>query len=176
MVVVSRYSAGGDESDILNNKLGIIDPQELQQTEALLLRDAYDHFLKLLKENKLKLHLDLIFDLHEYFLGTLYTWAGKPRSVNISKNNAVFVPAQYIESALEQFQSDFEKHIPSIKDSKEETARKLALIHCELNVIHPFREGSGRTLRLFLDLLAMNAGFEPVDFTKISDEEYLEAC
>lgn len=176
MVVVSRYSAGGDESDILKNKLGITDPQELQQTEAVLLRDAYDHFLKLLKENKLKLHLGLVFDLHEYFLGTLYTWAGKPRSVNISKNNAVFVPAQHIESTLKQFEVAFEKNKPSYKDSKEETARKLALIHCELNVIHPFREGNGRTLRLFLDLLAVKAGYGPVDFTKISDEEYLEAC
>jgi cell filamentation protein len=65
---------------------------------------------------------------------------------------------------------------PTAKDSKEEIAKKLALIHCELNVIHPFREGNGRTLRLFLDLLTMNVGYEAVDFKKISEEEFIEAC
>jgi cell filamentation protein len=45
-----------------------------------------------------------------------------------------------------------------------------------MNAIHPFREGNGRTLRLFLDLLAGNAGYEPVDFTQVPDEKYIEAC
>lgn len=93
MVVVSRYSAGGDESDILKNKMGITDIKELQYTEAVLLRDAYDHFFRLLREGKLKLNLGLLFEIHKYFLGSLYTWAGKARTVNISKNNAIFAHA-----------------------------------------------------------------------------------
>jgi cell filamentation protein len=175
MVGASRYNAGGDEADILKNKLGIKDPEELEDLETLLLTDAYEHFLQLLSENKLKLNLDLLFELHNYFLGTLYTWAGKIRTVNISKGDTFFAPAQNIESALKQFESEFVKNTPTVKDSKEETAKKLALIHCELNVI-PFREGNGRTLRLFLDLLTMNVGYEAVDFKKISDEEFIDAC
>lgn len=176
MAGASRYNAEGDEADILKNKLGIKDPKELEDLETLLLTDAYEHFLQLLSENKLKLNLDLLFELHKYFLGTLYTWAGKIRTVNISKGDAFFAPAQNIESALKQFESEFEKNKPAAKDSKGNTAKKLALIHCELNVIHPFREGNGRTLRLFLDLLTMNVGYEAVDFKKIPDEEFIDAC
>ena len=176
MAGVSRYNAGGDEADILKNKLGIKDPKELEDLETLLLTDAYEHFLQLLGENNLKLNLDLLFELHNYFLGTLYTWAGKIRTVNISKGDAFFAPAQNIESALQQFKSEFEKNKPTAKDSKEEIAKKLALIHCELNVIHPFREGNGRTLRLFLDLLTLNVDYEGVDFKKIPNEEFIDAC
>lgn len=93
MVGVSRYNTGGDEADILKNKLGIKDPKELEDFETILLTDAYEHFLQLLSEDKLKLNLDLLFELHYYFLGTLYTWAGKIRTVNISKGDAFFAPA-----------------------------------------------------------------------------------
>lgn len=55
MVGVSRYNTGGEESDILKNKLEIKDPKELEDLETLLLTDAYEHFLQLLNENKLKL-------------------------------------------------------------------------------------------------------------------------
>jgi cell filamentation protein len=176
MVGVSRYNTEGDEADILKNKLGVKDTKELEDLETALLTDAYDHFIELLSRNKLILDLNLLFKIHNYFLGHLYTWAGKIRTVNISKGDAFFAPAQNIESALKQFEPEFKKKIPNDEDSKEEIARKLALIHCELNVIHPFREGNGRTLRLFLDLLAMNAEYEAVDFKKIPDEEFINAC
>lgn len=176
MVVVSRYDTGGDESDILRNKMGITDIKELEYTEAVLLRDAYDHFFELLRTRKLKLDLGSLFEIHKYFLGTLYTWAGKVRTVNISKNNAIFAPAKHIEIALKQFELDFESNRPNQEDSKQNAAKKLAFLHCELNVIHPFREGNGRTLRLFLDLLGLDAGYMPVKFTTIEDEIYLEAC
>jgi cell filamentation protein len=176
MVGLSRYDAGGDEADILKNKLGTKDVKELEDFETLLLTDAYDHFLRLLEEKKLTLNLNLLFEIHEYFLGTLYTWAGKIRTVNISKGDTFFAPAQHIGNAIKEFESIFEENKPKPGDSKEEIAKKLAFLHCELNVIHPFREGNGRTLRLFLDLLTVNVGYEAVDFRKISDEEFIGAC
>ena len=176
MVVVSRYSAGGDEADIFKNKLGITDLKELQDAETVLLTDAYDHYLELFESGKLMIKFDLLFELHEYFLGKLYTWAGKIRTVNISKNDAVFASAKHLENALKIFKSDFEKNKPYLGDSKQDLARKLAFIHCELNVIHPFREGNGRTLRLFLDLLAVDAGYNIMDFAEVSHEKYIDAC
>lgn len=140
------------------------------------MRDAYSHFLTLLSDDKLEFRLELIFEIHEYFLSPLYTWAGKIRTVNISKGDAFFAPAQNIESTLKQFELAFENNKPSNEDSKEEVAKKLAFIHCELNVIHPFREGNGRTLRLFLDLLTVNAGYEVVTFKEIPNKEFIEAC
>jgi len=176
MAGVSRYNAGGDEGNILKNKLGITDPNVLGDFETILLTDSYEHFINLLSQNKLELDLNLLFTIHEYFLEPLYTWAGKIRTVNISKGDAFFAPAQNIESSLKQFEPTFEKNKPNPEDSKEEVAKKLAFIHCELNVIHPFREGNGRTLRLFLDLLTVQAGYEAVDFKKIPNEEFINAC
>lgn len=176
MVVGSRYNTGGDESDVSKNKLGITDPKALGNVETVLLRDAYSHFFKLLHEAKLKLELNLLFEIHEYFFTHLYTWAGKIRTVNISKGDAFFAPAQNIESALKQFESEFQKNRPGQKDSRQEIGKKLAFLHCELNVIHPFREGNGRTLRLFLDLLTVHAGYEVVTFKKIPNKEFIKAC
>ncbi|MFA5842098.1 MAG: Fic family protein [Candidatus Gracilibacteria bacterium] len=176
MGVVSRYNVGGDEADILKNKLGITNPKELEDAETVLLTDSYDYFLKLLEQGKLKLNLELLFEIHAYFLGTLYPWAGKIRHVNISKNNAFFAPAKQISNALKQFELDFKKHKPKVKDSKKDLAKKLAFIHAELNVIHPFREGNGRTIRLFLDLMAVSVGYELLNFTEVSESDYIEAC
>ena len=109
MVVVSRYNVGVDESDILKNKLGITDQNELVDAETILLRDTYDHFLKLLYDGELNVDLDLLFEIHKYFLGTLYSWAGKIRNVDMSKNFALFAPAKYIKNSLKEFKADFEK-------------------------------------------------------------------
>ncbi|MEK9166747.1 MAG: Fic family protein [Patescibacteria group bacterium] len=176
MVVVSRYNVGVDESDILKNKLGITDQNELVDAETILLRDTYDHFLKLLYDGELNVDLDLLFEIHKYFLGTLYSWAGKIRNVDMSKNFALFAPAKYIKNSLKEFKADFEKNKPSSLDTVGEVAKKLAFIHCELNIIHPFRDGNGRTNRLFLDLLVVEAGYQLVDFTKISKSRYINAC
>lgn len=176
MVAASRYNVGGDEADVTKNKLGITDPKELGDAETVLLTDAYDHFLELLKEGKLELKLDLLFELHKYFLATLYTWAGKIRTVNISKGTMLFMPPHQIRKALKDFKADFEKHKPRPDDSLKEIARKIAFLHCELNVIHPFREGNGRTIRLFIDLFLVSCGYEGLDFRKIPEDEYIMAC
>jgi len=176
MAGVSRYNAGGDEADILKNKLGITDPNELGDFETILLTDSYEHFLDLLSQNKVKLDLNLFFAIHKYFLEPLYSWAGKIRTVNISKENTAFASAQNIEASLKQLSLEFEANKPNPNDSKATLAEKLAFLHCELNAIHPFREGNGRTIRLFLDLLTIHAGYEAVDFKSIPDEEYLNAC
>lgn len=176
MVVVSRYNVGGDEGDVTQNKLGITDLKELGDAETVLLTDAYDHFLMLLRQRKLDLKLSLILELHEYFMGTLYAWAGKIRTVNLSKGTMLFMPPHQIKGALKDFEIEFEKHKPHEDDSKEEIIRKIAFLYCELNVIHPFREGNGRTIRLFIDLLLANCGYQGLDFRKISQDEYISAC
>jgi cell filamentation protein len=176
MVAASRYNVGGNEADVMKNKLDITDPKELGDAETVLLTDAYDHFLELLKNGKLKLNLGLLFDLHKYFLGPLYIWAGKIRTVNLSKGTMLFMPPNQIEKALEDFKVDFEDNKPQKSDSKAIIAKKTAFLYCELNVIHPFREGNGRATRLFIDLLLENCGYEGLDFTKIPGDQYIAAC
>lgn len=96
------------------------------------------------------------------------------RTVNISKGNQ-FCRYDYIEQQAETL-FDKLKAENYLKDCKSiiEIGKRLAYYLSEINVIHPFREGNGRTQRLFIELLAKNAGYE-IDFMKITKEEMLEA-
>lgn len=176
MVEPSRYDVSGDETDILKNKLRITNRKTLKDTETILLSDTYTYFFELLEKDKLCFSLKLIFEIHQYFLGTLYLWAGKVRTVNISKDNILFATTQNIKKTLTEFRVILNKNLPKNKDSKKEIADKLAKIHCEFNIIHPFREGNGRVIRLFLDLIAVDQGYEIISFEKTSQKEYISAC
>ena len=117
-----------------------------------------------------------MFQIHAYFLGTLYSWAGKLRRVNISKDDVLFAPAEYLEHSLQELDAALTNYIPTSRDTKTRVAKKLAFIHNELNALHPFREGNGRTIRLFLDLLAANAKHLPIDWDRAGKTAYINAC
>jgi cell filamentation protein len=176
----SRYSVSGKEAgmdgDVLRNKLGIKNQKELDDAETILLSDTYEFFFKKLKTDGLLLDLSLLFKLHKYFLSPLYSWAGKMRRINISKGDVLFAPAEYLEQSLKTFETEFAKLAPSSGDTKKVAAHKLAVIHNELNALHPFREGNGRTIRLFLDLVAAAVGYEPIDWGNSSHKIYIQAC
>ena len=181
MAEPSRYSindedAGITKQGILKNRLGITDQKHLNDTETILLSDTYEHFFELLSQDKLVVEFSLLFHIHAYFFEPLYSWAGSIRTIDISKDGILFVPARYIDQALTQFENSFQKNIPDVKDTKRDIAKKLARIHVEINVIHPFREGNGRTIRLFVDLLAASVGYNPVDWGKQSQKMYIKAC
>ena len=176
----SRYSLGDKEAGIqdgvLENKLGIRHQSELDDAETILFSDAYKHFFDLHAQGKLTLDLSLLFHIHEYFLSPLYAWAGKIRSVEIAKGGTRFASASHIADSLHVFEKTFRQKIPTHKKTKQQIAQCLAVIHCELNAIHPFREGNGRTIRLFLDLLAAQAGFNPIEWDKRTQKAYIQAC
>ena len=180
MAEPSRYNISDEQAGIsgkiLKNKFGLTDEKELGDRETLLLKDAYNFFLKQFQNKKIQFNVDLLFKIHKYFLDPLYDWAGKIRTVDISKGNVLFAPAKYISNALKEFEKILKSNLPDKKTSKKELARKLALIHCEFNAIHPFREGNGRVIRLFLDLLAIDQGYLPIDFSLSSRNEYIKAC
>jgi cell filamentation protein len=178
MAEASRYNVGGDEaaSEILKNKLGIKDQKALEDTETVLFSDTYEHFLEKQESGKLKFDTDLIFEIHKYFLDTLYSWAGRTRNVQISKDGVLFCKAEHIENAMKDFERLLKKHLPKKTDNKSILSEKLAIIHCEFNAIHPFREGNGRTIRLFLDLLTLENGYGLIDFGKTAKKAYIEAC
>lgn len=171
----SRYNVSGNE-EILANKLGIIDQKRIENIEILLLRDAYAHFGTLLEQKKLKFKVKLIFEIHHYFLNTLYAWAGKIRTVEISKGGILFCPSSQIKNALADFERIVKNYVPSSTDNKKNLSKNLAVIHCEFNAIHPFREGNGRTIRLFLDLLATKNSYNLIDYSKTSQPDYIKAC
>ena len=174
----SRYSItekiAGIDGGILKNKLGIKDQVTLDDAETLLLADTYTHFFGRLKEEGLDFNLPLLFEIHKYFLSTLYSWAGKLRRLDVSKDDVLFAPAEYLQNSLTEFEHLLKKYIPTGKDSKTTVAEKLAFIHNELNALHPFREGNGRTIRIFLDLLVVQSGYRPIDWKRAPDKMYEE--
>jgi len=180
MVEVSRYSVSdegaGVAGKVLKNKLGIKDQKKLSDAETVLLADTYDYLFDLLEKGKIVFNLALLFDIHKFFLGTLYSWAGKIRTIDISKDEMLFAPVKHINKSIRIFEKITAKNIITLEDDKKVIARKLAVIHNEFNAIHPFREGNGRTIRLFLDLFVGSVGYSPIDWSKKLKKEYIKAC
>jgi cell filamentation protein len=176
----SRYYVSDNDASvnkgILKNKLGIKSKKKLSEAETLLLADTYTHFFELLNKKKVTFDLSLLFSIHEYFLSHLYDWAGKVRVVNISKDEILFAPVKYIDKALMKFNKLLKETLPKQSNANNEVSQKLAIIHNEFNVIHPFREGNGRTIRLFLDLIAVSVGYDPIDWSKTPNKDYFKAC
>ncbi|MBU1119308.1 Fic family protein [Patescibacteria group bacterium] len=180
MAELSRYDVSdkeaGIENGILKNKLGIKNQKKLEDAETVLLADTYTHFFDLLEKRKLNLDISLLFTINKYFLGTLYPWAGKVRTIDVSKDGMLFASVKYIDDSLKSFEAMLKKNIPTGRDGKKKVAQKLAIIHNECNAIHPFREGNGRTVRLFLDLTAGSLGYNPINWRKNQRIEYIQAC
>lgn len=180
MAELSRYSISGEEVEIkegvLKNKLKITDRKLLEDLETTLLRDAYSHFLIVFEKKDIEFDISFLFAIHTYFLSTLYNWAGKIRTVDISKDGVLFAPAQYVKKALNEFEEILQANTIYVTDKKREVAEKMAIIHCEFNAVHPFREGNGRTIRLFIDLLALGSGYSFIDYKKSTKTDYTKAC
>ncbi len=165
----------GIKKGILENKLGIYSQKELEDAETILLADAYENFL--LKENfNTAFNIKFLFSIHKYFLHTLYDWAGHQREVDISKGNMMFASVNHLSSSLKYLDKILRENLPKKQDTKYVIARKIAFIHNEYNAIHPFREGNGRTIRLFLDLLALSIGYEMINWNSKLKNDYINAC
>jgi len=106
--------------------------------------------------------------LHHLWLGTIYPWAGIYRSVNISKGHFPFAAARHIPSLMTDFGNKIlAMATPCNIQAKEKIASSLAIVHTELVLIHPFREGNGRLARLLSVLMALQAGLPALDFGNI---------
>jgi cell filamentation protein len=112
--------------------------------------------------------------IHRHLFGDVYTWAGRFREVRISRGNSTFC---YPENIKREIASLFE-HLAGdnvLRDLEaEDFSRKAAHFISELNVIHPFREGNGRTQNIFLQILADQAS-HPLDFPRLDPEAMLQA-
>lgn len=180
MVGHSRYNVTnkkvGIEKGILKNKLGISNQNELEDAETILLSDAYEFFVSKLSTEKISFDVKFMFSIHKYFLEPLYDFAGKIREVDISKGSMMFASVEHLNSSLKYLDNVIKENIPVSSDTKKILADKIALIHNEYNAIHPFREGNGRTIRLFLDLLVSSFGYRMIDWNSTKENNYMKAC
>ncbi len=135
--------------------------QDITDPEALLFVEsaAVTKRLQELYETPIKIKgIDSFFEIHRHLFQDIYSWAGKKRTVEISKDGKQFFPTSYFDNAfrhIDQLISEFKK-IP--KNNKRQLAEKLAEVLDNVNYLHPFREGNGRTQREFLRLLALEKG------------------
>ncbi len=156
---------------ILKNKLNIKNEALLEEAErqitAVKILD--------LKMNPIKgkLNFEHLLNIHKYIFNDIYEWAGKTRSVNISKGSQ-FCNYTFINNMADEIFSKLHNDNYLIGSTNEEMIAKLSFYLGELNAMHPFREGNGRTQRIFIEYLAHAAGYH-VDFSKVSSKEMIEA-
>jgi cell filamentation protein len=100
-----------------------------------------------------------LFAIHRHLFQDIYDWAGKPRTVEISKGGKQFFPLSHFNMARQYIDNMIAEYRPIDKADKEKLARKLAEILDAINYLHPFREGNGRTQREFIRLLAKEKGW-----------------
>ena len=157
-------------SNVLINELNIKDADGLHEAERSI---TALRILELKQAHPAgKLDFNYYKKLHLYIFQDIYSWAGKTRTVNISKGTQ-FCLFQYLDEQADDLFRKLEKENFLI-DTTENIADRLAFYLSELNAIHPFREGNGRTQRMFIEILADRAGYE-VDFSDVTADEMIEA-
>lgn len=177
---MSRYdlSLNGDEeyepgSDglVLRNRRGIITVDEAEFAETELLTKAYLNSFDWVTAS-MRFTKQSIRDMHHLWLGDLYQMAGSYRTVNVSKGGFLFCPVPQIESEMNRFETmQLQELTPCRASSLDELAHQVSVIHAELLLIHPFREGNGRLARWLADLMILQAGFEAPVYQLNSEDQ-----
>lgn len=149
----------------LENKLGITDSIELAHREEQLTKkraqELYDkHILDTFEVGTFA----GLQQIHGYLFQDVYDFAGKMRSVNIAKGNFRFAPLLYLDDALK-----------NIEKMPQDTYEHIIDKYVEMNVAHPFREGNGRSTRIWLDAILKKEIGKVIDWSKVDKEDYLAA-
>lgn len=149
----------------LKNKLGITDSSELaREEEKISKRKAVELFQRGLLETFEVGKFSGLAKIHEFLFGEIYDFAGKIRDVNIAKGNFRFSPLMYLEAALN-----------NIDDMPQSTFDEIIEKYVEMNIAHPFREGNGRSTRIWLDLILKKELGMVIDWNRVDKEDYLLA-
>lgn len=149
----------------LENKLNIMDSIELARMEEKISKKKAVELFENGYLDKYKADsFEMLAAIHEYLFGEIYDFAGKVRNVNIAKGNFRFASIIYIEEAL--------KNIDKMPQS---TFDEIIEKYVEMNVAHPFREGNGRSTRIWLDHILKNEIGKVIDWSKVDKEDYLLA-
>lgn len=150
---------------VLENKLGLIDSAELAREEE---RISKKKAVNLFDFTILKLHSDGTYKtlaaIHKYLFEDIYDFAGEIRTVNMAKGNFHFAPLMYLQAALENIDKMPQSNFDEIVEK-----------YVEMNIAHPFREGNGRSTRIWLDHILKNEIGKVVDWSKVDKEDYLLA-
>ena len=149
----------------LENKLGITDSTELAKAEERISKTkALEMFQQGLLDTFEVGTFRGLSQIHKYLFDEIYDFAGQVRTVNIAKGSFRFAPVLYLTSALE-----------NISRMPQSTFDEIIAKYVEMNVAHPFREGNGRSTRLWLDAILKKELRRVVDWSKVDKDDYLLA-
>ena len=159
-------------SNTLINKLDIKDDKLLQKYEAKITAAK----LLALRQKGIIGNFDVehLNAIHTYLFEDIYSFAGKYRNENIAKGVFRFAEWEYIEPELQRLFKELKNENYLADLSKEELAERLAYYLSELNVLHPYREGNGRTIREFIRELALKNGYN-LNLSKVTPQDFLKA-
>ncbi len=168
----------GSRGRVLRNKLGITSTREMAKQEKEAQLRVLDKLTDIYQRDHRVTSADICF-IHKIWLGDIYEWAGRYRQVKMDKDGFPFAYPEQIPKLMTEFEKGpLRQFTPCLFKSREEVIKALAVVHTELVLIHPFREGNGRVARMLAILMALQAGLPPLDFgglTGKKKKEYIEA-
>lgn len=173
--MADKYGTGQDpycfdNTNVLINKLNITDDANLEQAEqdiTLATRELINFTPPPYDFNHLK-------DIHRIIFSPIYQWAGEVRTIDISKDDTRFCNANRIEPEAAKIFANLDNQNYFVDLSKELLIKHLAILYDDINVLHPFREGNGRTQRVFFEHIMLNCGYG-VDWLQVTKDEWLKA-
>lgn len=149
----------------MENKLGITDAVELARVEEKISKTkALQLFTSGYLDNLKAGTFDTLAEIHRYLFADIYDFAGKIRNVNMAKGNFRFAPLMYLEAALKNIETMPQSNFDEIIEK-----------YVEMNIAHPFREGNGRSTRIWLDHILKNELNLIVDWSSVDKNDYLLA-
>ena len=149
----------------LENKLGLASSADLaREEERISKKKAAELFEKGILDSLPDGKFSTLQAIHKYLFEDIYDFAGELRTVNIAKGNFRFAPLMYLQAALE-----------SIDKMSQSNFNEIVEKYVEMNIAHPFREGNGRSARIWLDHMLKNEIGKVVDWSKVDKEDYLLA-
>ena len=149
----------------LENKLGLTSSTDLaREEERISKKKALEFFESGMLDSLEAGKFSALKAIHKYLLQEIYDFAGELRTVNLSKGNFRFAPLMYLEAAL-----------ANIDKMPQSTFDEIVEKYVEMNIAHPFREGNGRSTRIWLDLIFKTELRRVVDWSRVDKEDYLLA-
>ncbi|TAN45777.1 MAG: cell filamentation protein Fic [Nitrospirae bacterium] len=165
--LIENQAELGSHGRVLKNRLHITRKREMDIIEAELYALVQPKLMGMFTKDHRFTSTD-ICTLHRAWLGEVYEWGGDYRQVNVSKGSFSFAMARHIPQLMIDFdRGPLKEFTPCLFETDTEITTALAVVHTELMLIHPFREGNGRVGRLLAVLMALQAGLRGLDFSGI---------